>query len=223
MGDREKILISKLSDVHDKLKAHPYRDTFAEEFMGDYKYLLSEMSSIWASLIYRSEEREPEVQQLWRQFGYWIHDYRAELRTYADKYFPTKYFDYYERMLQATHEFLKTGELPTFFNIDCTWGEKGVRKDQVECYKLITKEMCGIDSPILPRFLPTTVTMQADESVVFEELQRTYPYNGWSKEKQKEFFASWKKDVKPVLDWINSQHEETEFKHAVWKSLKPIY
>lgn len=222
MSDRMRELTSKLSDIHDKIKSHPYRDSFAEEFVDDYKFLCYEMTRVWADMIYRGGERTEEEQQLWRQFGYWIHDYRAELRTYVKGYFPMKYFDYYEQMLQATHEFLKTGDLPTFYNIDAMWDEGGARKLDIERYVLVTKEMCGVDSPMLPRFLPTRYTLISGEQEAWEQIKKMYPFNRWEKSKQEEFFASWKKDVKPVLDWLNAQHEETLFKHSAWKSLKPI-
>lgn len=215
-------IISRLSKTHDNIKRHPFRDNFAAEHISDYKYLLSELTDIWCDYIYRGEHESETEQALLRQFGYWIHDYRANLRTWVKHEFPMSYFDYYERMLQVTHNFIKTGELFEFYNIDCVW-KNGIRRDNVEHYKLITKEMCGIDSPILPRYFPVNFSMQDDEELIQRYLEKDgYPYYNWAADKRQEFFEQWKVNVKPVLNWLNSQHDETEFKHGTWMSVKAI-
>lgn len=78
-----------------------------------------------------------------------------------------QYFDYYERMLQVTHIFIETGNMDVFYNIDVFFpGGKDKRVFKVEKYQLITKELCGIDSPILPRYFPVDTTMEADDKIV---------------------------------------------------------
>lgn len=214
-------IIRRLSYVHDEIKRHPFRDSFAEEYISDYKYLLDELTKIWCDYIYRSEHESDEEQILLRQSGYWIHDYRATLRPWAKHEFPMYHFDYFECMIQVIHNFIESGELFEFYNIDCVWNN-GVRRNSVEHYKLITKEMCGIDSPILPRYFPVNFSMQTDDELVRQYLLDGYPYRKWDKDKRCEYFEQWKLYTKPVLDWLNSQHAETEFKHGTWMSVKAI-
>lgn len=216
----------RLKTIHDIIKEHPFRLSFDQTYMSDYKHCLYELSEVWSDFIY-SHSKDVQKGVLLRQFGYWIHDYRQELRTYKKDYFPMQYFDYYERMLQVTHIFIETGNLDTFYNIDCFFpngtdynGLKN-RVNQVEKYILVTKELCGIDSPILPKYFPADTTLETDEDLVWECLDKEcYPFYRWEQDKKLEFFESWKRDTKPVLEWLNAQHKETTFKHRTWRSLK---
>ena len=94
-------IISRLSKTHDNVKRHPFRDNFATEHISDYKHLLSELADIWCDYIYRGEHESELEQALLRQFGYWIHDYRANLRPWVKHEFPMYYFDYYESMCES--------------------------------------------------------------------------------------------------------------------------
>lgn len=214
----------RLQKMHDIIKEHPFRLSFESQYMADYKHCLYALSEIWSGLIYKTAF-DPEEKQLYRQFGYWIHDYRQELRSWRRDYFPMQYFDYYERMLQVTHIYIETGNMDTFYNIDCFFPDgrekRETRVDKVERYILVTKELCGIDSPILPKYFPADTTMETDDELIWECLDKEcYPFYRWESDKKQELFESWKRDTKPVLEWLNAQHEETPFKHMTWRSLK---
>ncbi len=218
-----KEVVSRLKKIHDEIKVHPFRDNFAAEYISDYKHLLYQMTVIWNEWIYDGTDQTEEEITLLRQFGGWIHNYRQELRTYLKDSFPMQYFDYYEQMLQITHIFIDTGIFNVFYNIDCFFDEKNTRIYKVEKYELITQEMCGINSPILPRYFPVNMTLETNEDVIKDYIKnKGYPYYKWEEEKQDELFERWKKDVKPILEWINSKHEETKLKHKAWLSVHVI-
>ena len=225
MENTKSEIIVQLSKTHDQIKEHPFRFNFEPQYIPDYKHLLYHLTELWCDLIYRCNFDSEQEKMLYRQFGYWIHDYRQELRSWRRDYFPLQYFDYYERMLQVTHIFIETGSMDTFYNIDCFFPDgrekRETRVDKVERYILVTKELCGIDSPILPKYFPADTTMETDDELIWECLDKEcYPFYRWESDKKQEFFESWKRDTKPVLEWLNAQHPETPYKHMPWRSLK---
>ena len=217
-------IIAQLSKTHDQIKEHPFRFNFDQQYIADYKHLLYHLTELWCDIIYRCNFESEQEKMLYRQFGGWIHDFRQELQTYHKDTFPMRYFDYYERMLQVTHIFIETGNMDVFYNIDVFFPDADDYKKRifkVEKYQLITKELCGIDSSILPRYFPVDTTMETDDETVWECLDKDcYPYYRWDEERKRKFFEEWKRDIKPVLEWINAQHPKTEYKHRTWRSLK---
>ena len=223
----------KMSDLHDKIKSHPFRYNFEAEYISDYKHLLYQLSELWSDLIYQKDEnRTKEEQRLLYQFGDWIHNYRQELRTYYKTTFPMEFFDYYEQMLQMTHIFVDTGIMERFYSIDIAWngntsplksGHK--REDYIETYQLVTKEMCGIDSPYLPAYLPLKRSMVLDEEAIREYIQHAYPYRNKTDEERQQIFDDWQTNVKPIIEWLDKSQrdgEPTEYRHGTWMSLKYV-
>lgn len=224
MTDRQIQIISKMEKLHDEIKRHPFRIGFAVEDIPSYKHLLSELTDLWCGLIYNDADTFTGNKKTDRQFGYWIHDYRANLRTYDKRNFPMQYFDYYEQMLQITHRFIETGEVDTFYNIDCFFEvcpEKCQRKryDEVEKYELITAEKTGFDTPILPSFWPTTRPLTVDEKEVKEYFLTRYKYPNIPEEERLKEFEQWKTDTLPVLLWLNDRCTKHDYQHRAFESV----
>ena len=208
----------QLRQIHDEIKKHPFRMSFQTSDIMSYKRLLYDLSHAWCNLVWYCKDLTEEEQKLLRQFGRWIHDYRQELRTYNKETFPMDLFPYYEQMVQITHIYLETGILDTYYNPDCFWDENDKRYRKVEKYQLITKEMCGIDYPVLPKFFPVTTRLVTDERVKDYFLTR-YPYSdGRTEEKRLEEYAEWERNTKPVIEWINSKIKDSDLFHPAWRS-----
>lgn len=206
--------------VHDEIKRHPFRVGFEARYIPEYKNLLYELSRQWANLIWHCSGLTDEETRLFRQFGGWIHDYRQELRTYHKDTFPMELFPYYEQMLQITHIYLDTGEFNVYYNPDPFWDENDKRYCRVEKYQLITKEMCGIDSPVLPGFFAVTTRSVTDERVREYFLKEKYYNPPKSETERLELYAEWVHDVKPILDWINAGIKDSKWEHRPWHSLR---
>lgn len=212
-------IISRLEKVHDEIKRHPFRFNFATEYVASYKLLLYELTEVWCDMIYHCDELTESEKKLYRQFGYWIHDYRQELRTFRKDYFPMQYFDYYEQMLQVTHRYIDTGEFDTFYNIDSFFSD-GKRYDRVEKYQLITKELCGIDSPELPRFFPVSRKLCVDDEKMIHYFRTNIAFSHKSSEEQEKAFETWQQTMKPILEWINENLiTKTDYEHPTWQSV----
>ena len=200
-------LIAALSDIHDKIKNHPFREDFSGKYLADYKYLLDKLSDIWANYIYNGSDRTPDALRLYYQFAYWIHDYRATLKPHRRDSFPMMYFDYFERMLQVTHEFIQTGELTHFYAIDALLdARRDTQIRRVEHYRIVTRDECGIDSIILPQFMPVNYTIETDP----DWIRNTVWYRKYSAD---EFVTKWTEQALPVIEYLNAQHKPTELKH----------
>ena len=210
----------EMRQIHDEIKKHPFRVGFDTQYIPEYKHLLYELSRKWSDLIWHCSELTDEETRLYRQFGGWIHDYRQELRTYHKDTFPMDLFPYYEQMLQITHIYLDTGVLDVYYNPDPFWDENDKRYRIVEKYQLITKEMCGIDSPVLPGFFSVTTRSVTDERMREYFVKEKY-YNPQKSEAERlELYAEWVVNVKPILDWINAGIKETNREHKPWHSLR---
>ncbi len=209
-------VLSAMQKTHDIIKEHPFRLNFDTQFIFDYKRMLYQLSVNWCDYIYRVEHT-PEDESRLRLFGEWVHNYRQELRTYYKDTFSMEFFDYYEQMLQVTHTFLDTGRTDVYYNIDCLFPNDS-KVLQTERYEYITEEMCGIDSPILPRYFGTQTSVITDDAAMLEYINTSWYMKNKSAEERNEMFEKWKKETKPVLEWINSQHTETEIKQPAWRS-----
>lgn len=207
-----------LRKIHDDIKRHPFRVGFETRYVAGYKRLLYELTEAWCKIIYYCKDATEEEERLYQQFGKWIHDFRQELCTWDRDKFPMSLFPYYEQMLQITHIYLDTGILDTYYNPDPFWDKQGQRWRRVEKYQLITKEMCGIDSPVLPRFYPVGTKIITDERVKEYFLKEKYYYPNKSEEERLALYEEWKRDTKPVLDWINSNITDDKWTHPVWKA-----
>lgn len=203
---------AELKTQHDIIKSHPFRVSYDPKWERDYIHCLYKLSDIWGKYAYFGAHETDEKKRLMRQSGYWLHNYNQQL---LGRRFPMEYVGYYEQMLQVIHMFVDTGELPRFFDIDYLW-KNGQSYRGVERYELITQEMCGIDSPILPRYFPTNYTIKSNVDDVRQYINNDFHYRNMTEEQKEEHFKRWVKEVKPVLDWINGRHEETELQHSVW-------
>lgn len=213
-------VLSAMQKTHDTIKEHPFRTGFGVQFISDYKNMLYTLSKDWCDYIYRCDH-SPEEQSKLYQFGEWIHNFRQELRTYYKDTFPMEFFDYYEQILQITHIFLDTGSIDVYYGLDYLFpdGTVSSRFCKSERYEYITKEKCGIDSPILPRYFGTQTSVVTDEDVMWNHINTNWVFKNKTEEERRNIFEKWQKETKPVLEWVNSQHKETEVKQSPWKSL----
>lgn len=210
---------AKLGKQHDIIKTHPYRMDFDPKWRSDYIECLFGLSRIWSDYIWLGDHGTDENKRLMRQWGRWVHNYNQELLLYRGrKDIPFRRFYYYEQMLQLTHEFIKTGELPVYYEIAYLWNDEPRSCRGVEKYELVTKESCGIDSKFLPCYLPMDYSMRIDDEAIREYIFTDFHYNRKTEEEKTEIYKNWLVDVKPVLEWLNSKHDETKLKHAVWQS-----
>ena len=210
---------AKLSKQHDIIKTHPYRMNFDHKWRSDYIECLFDLSRIWADYIWMGDHSTDEEKKLMRQFGRWVHNYNQELLFYRGRRDVSFYrFNYYEQMLQVTHEFIKMGKLPEYYEISYLWNDKHISYRGEEKYDLITKEVCGIDSPILPCYLPTRYSMRNDCESIREYIMTDCHYRQKTAEEKEEIFKNWVENVAPVIKWLNARHDDTELKHAVWES-----
>lgn len=195
-------IMSRLSRCHDEIKAHPFRVSFEQKYIKDYKNLLYQLTEIWADLIWRCDEIPEFEQHRLRMFGEWIHDFRQYLRMWDGATFPMQFFDYYEQMLQVTHIYIESGDYSTYYNLNCYFNNKG-RYAKSTKYVWITEEKCGIKSSILPRYLPVGITFITDDDVA-----REYFSTGWyasrGKQEADTDFEFWQNNTKPVLEWLNN-------------------
>lgn len=212
-------VLRRMEKIHDEIKQHPFRITFATSDIAEYKYLLYELSEVWCDLIWNCPHETEEEKKLYRQFGYWIHDYRQALRTYSRNTFPMQFFPYYEQMLQVTHNYLNTGNMNVFYNLDCFFTESGERKIKSEKYELITKEKCSIDSPELPRYFPVGNKLCVNDDKMKEYFLTRFHYPEKSEEERLANFENWKRDLKPVLEWINTNLVKDALEHRPWESV----
>jgi len=214
-----KQLFSDLEKIHDEIKRHPFRISFAAEDVSSYKHLLYELTEVWSKLIYCCEDILTINKTVDKQFGRWIHNYRQELRTYKKETFPMEYFDYYDQILQLTHRYISTGVIDKYYEIDVFFDKDGNRSWRVEKYDLITKDICGINSPILPQFLPVKYPVVTDEDKMHEYfLKDYYTYPNKSEEEREALFNEWKQNVLPVLLWVNENYKKGEHIHRCWES-----
>lgn len=219
MYNTKENILRQMEQIHDEIKRHPFRVTFATSDIAEYKHLLYELSEVWCDLIWRCDHGTEEANKLYRMFGGWIHDYRQELRTYRKDTFPMQFFPYYEQMLQVTHNYINTGYMDEFYNLDCFFPDENTRKIVSERYMLITKEKCGIDSPALPRYFPVGNKLCVDDEKVKDYfLTKFY----WPKKSEAEMlanFEAWKRDLKPVIEWVNANFTKGDFEHRPWESV----
>jgi len=204
-------IISKLKECHDEIKKHPFRTSFLAKHIGDYKYLLYHLTEIWCDLIWRCEDITTFEQNKLRMFGAWIHDYRQYLREHDKTTFPMNYFDYYEQMLQITHIYIDTGNCSTFYNLDTYFQNDGKYVKSTR-YEWLTKDDCGIESDILPLFMPTETLFYTDEEYI-----KNTSWAWRDEDGKKAAFQTWVKHTKPVLEWLNEQRKDTNAKNILRK------
>ena len=218
MSSAKQDILSRLSKCHDQIKEHPFRTSFASEYISDYKYLLYHLTEIWCDLIWRCDELTDMERARLRYFDGWIHDFRQYLRTWDKTSFPMWCFDYYEQMLQVTHTFIDTGEYPEYYNLDVYF--IGNAREVISTKHIwVTEESCGIKSEILPCYFPIGATFVTDE----EAIKRRIHDQIWSDRSESAMearFEYWLKNTKPVLEYLNSCCKSIEHTLPIWHSMK---
>lgn len=212
-------VLRQMEQIHDEIKKHPFRITFAASDIAEYKHLLYELSEVWCDLIWYCPHETEDEKKLYRMFGGWIHNYRQELQTYYKDTFPMQFFPYYEQMLQITHNYINTGNMDIFYSLDYFWIDDNRRKIMTEKYELITAEKCGINSPELPRYFPVNNRLCVDEGKMKEYFLTKYHYPEKSEDERLENFEIWKRNLKPVLEWINTNLVKENLEHRPWESV----
>lgn len=105
-------------------------------------------------------------------------------------------FDYYENILQITHIYLDYGIMDTIYCL-----EKDNNDYKSVKYILITKELCGIDSPILPEYYSDKKQIVDDEIIKEFISHQSFAKN--NPDKCDEIYNKWVNNEKPILEWIN--------------------
>ena len=213
-------ILERMTKCHDEIKKHPFRIGFEAKYIGDYKCLLYDLTVIWCDLIWRCEQLSDVEKQRLRDFGNWIHNYRQYLRTWDHKTFPMHFFDYYEQMLQVTHDFINTGNYSTYYNLECYFYEdkRYVRSTR---YEWITEEKCGFSSLILPRYMPVGVAYDLRECEIKKEIcdSMSVRWSDYSLSNKETLFEFWLGETKPVLEYLNQQRKNIGFVLPLWHSL----
>lgn len=194
----------RMSDLHEKIKYHPYRRDFAAEYAGDYNQLMYELSEAWSDYIWNESKNvcDEYTQKKLRMFNWWIHDYRQSL-GYNSNFFPRQYFYYYEQMLQITHRFLETGNFDRFFEIRKVGDtKKSIQND------FITEDNCGIASKILPRYLPVRCKYIVDPDIINNYFDTYWYYKNMSEEDRNNVKNFWNEHTRPVLEKLNADADK---------------
>ena len=209
--------LQKLRDIHDKIKSHPFRNAMETRYCYSYKNALYDMSEVWSDIIYHSKFDSPEEELKYYRFGEWIHNYRARLQLYYPHDFPVVFMDYYEQMLQVTHEYLDTGYMDRFYVLDDCRNSKGERVWVVEKYEWITEESIGIKSEILPRYMPVKWKLVENDDELFNCINSGYNKVHESQEQIQSWFEFWKSETKPIIQKLNEKNSDI-YRHPVYKA-----
>ena len=100
-----------------------------------------------------------------------------------------------------THRYLDTGEITGYYALEYRQTEDNVRAKIPVMFYLVTKEMCGIDSPELPRFFPRNERLSEDKDAVRSYLKKTHWRLG--QEALDSVVANWEENLLPVIKWHN--------------------
>lgn len=210
--------LKRLRDLHDSIKAHPFRLSLSSRYCKSYKDQLYDLSEAWADIIYRTEGLSPDDKMKLYRFGEWIHNYRARLQMYYPYDFPEAFLDYYEQMLQVTHEFLDTGNLNVYYGLSLCRKKNGDEVWVSERYEWTTSDDIGIESLILPRYLPKKYKVVEDDEVICKSINSGYNAVYETVEQRNQWFDFWQKETKPVLNELN-KHNSDRYLHTNGESL----
>ncbi len=205
--------INHLRELHDKIKEHPFRLKLETKYCYSYKNMLYDLSEAWADIIYRTEGLTHDEEMKLYHFGNWIHNYRARLQMYYPHDFPETFLDYYEQMLQITHEFLDTGNLNVYYGIVRCINKNGDEVWVSERYEWTTSKDLGIESLILPRYLPKKYKLVEDDEIINKSINSGYNAVYETVEQRQKWFDFWQKETKPVLHELN-KHNSDRYIHT---------
>ena len=125
-------------------------------------------------------------------------------------------------MLNVTHTYLDTGSMNVFYT-PYVYGENGIEKSSAigERWILVTKELCGIDSPDLPRYFPVTLKLCVDSEKMKKYFlnKKFFLSNKMSDDQKLSYFYKWENDTKPILLWLNDNVVSKSAKDGVVASL----
>lgn len=213
----KKNILSRMQQIHDDIKHHPFRMMFEEQHIPGYKHLWYELSEAWVDLAYRCPDFDEAERQKYRQFCKWVHDYRQNLRTWRKDTFPMEWNPYYEQMLQITHRYLDTGEMDEYYDFYWFTSKNNQRVTKVSRCEYITSEKCGIKSPALPRYMPVDYQFCVDDELMKDFYLRVMYRRDKDNEAQRlADFEAWHAEMKPILEWINSTVADKELVHDQW-------
>lgn len=210
--------LQKLREAHDNIKNHPFRESMNARYCKSYKDALYDMSEVWSDIIYHSKFDTKEEELKYYDFGRWIHNYRARLQMYYPYTFPMVFMDYYEQMLQVTHEYLDTGFMERYYVLDDCVNSKGEKVWVTEKYEWTTSESIGIESAILPRYLPKKWKLVDNDDEAYNCINSGYNKVYESQEQIKEWFEFWQKETKPIVQKLNEKNSDI-YRHLTYKGV----
>lgn len=207
----QKDALIRLREAHDDLKACAFRTTLSPNDLPEFVTQLWELSDAWTQVCYYSPYpgTTDKEKKLFRKFCSWLHDYNSITGRIRNHPYPLGYtlaktwLPYFEAMLNVTHNYLDTGAMDVFYiPRSQKHGLTGER------YQLVTSEMCGIDSPELPWYFPTSMPLLTDTEKMRNYYLNTLPaqrfsFTGDETEFRLSLFEQWQRDLQPVCIWIN--------------------
>lgn len=218
---------AELQKLHDGIMHHPYGMTFSEFDADSYRNLLLDLPRVWSSLLSCDDTSREEHRKL-MQFFDWTHNYNKVLGGMPKGIFPKRYFPYFQQVVSLAHRYLETGCYDEYYKLDYIKdpGEKFAHLEPTK-YQYITKELCGIDSPELPRYYPVSDHLCVDDEAMKKYLRQFLALIGEKDAKGNvpdakvdAAFAAWLKDTKPVLEWVNANFHKgpTAHQQPEWQS-----
>ena len=200
--------LDRLRQLHDAIKDHPYRLSLETKYCKSYKDMLYELTVAWVDIVYYTPNISQENKDKLYHFGEWIHNYRARLQMYYPYTFPEDLLDYYEQMLQITHEFLDTGNINTYYALVKGTDKHGNEMWISDRYEWTTKDDVGIDSAILPRYMPKKYKLIVDEQQIHDVINSGYNAVYETVEQRNAWYEFWIKETKPVLEYLNKHNSD---------------
>lgn len=205
MNEAEMKAMDRLRRAHDDLKQCRFRSTLSEEDLGEYSTQLWELSHAWTDLCWHVDRDEAEQRQM-QGFCHWIHDYNGIILRARNLGVVRYWVPYFEAVLNVTHNFLDTGYMDVFYNpYVYADGKRLEDVHKIGRWCLVTSDMCGIESQILPRYFPVTLPLCTDlekmEKYFLKE--RWYRFKDVSVEQRTKDYKEWEQNVRPILIWIN--------------------
>lgn len=200
---------SKMDRIHTEIKNHPFRNGFDQKYAQDYKYCLHLMKRLWSEGLTRAEDLTPAERETLYCFSYWYHDFTTNLGSQYSAHYPMWCNEYFEAVIQMTHRFIETGDFSEFYHLADLGGQRLIKDHKIITFKWIDKDICGIDSPFLPRYIPVNFKLESDP----EKIKKQFS-SGWyvtqSPEEQQRLIDQWNQHAKPIIDWINANYRKDD-------------
>lgn len=195
--------------------AAPYIDT-DKVVRARYMQALDDLSSAYGKLCWANDWDDQDVRRLFQETSVWIHDWNRWLWIAKNSIFFKTFRELTEKQLPCIDRLLNEGFPMREFYTTAYFAvpEKNTRIPLVERMLLITEEMTGIRSPILPRYYPVTRPLVTDASKIEDHIRKDFSFHD-----KKLCISRWHDEELPVLLWINRHlAKDDTYVHDLWRS-----